>query len=133
MLYTKNKNLTDTSTQTIVTVPDGHVAYWNLVFVANLHNATNSITLFVDKPSPTPDVYIYNGTNISSKENLIIDGQAVFVLQPGDIIKASTSSAGNVEVVVTFDLLPAPTVFNNFNGSWHPVTALAAGSVGWRC
>jgi hypothetical protein len=33
---------------------------------------------------------------------------------------------------VTFDLLPAPTVFNNFNGSWHWVTALAAGSVGWR-
>jgi hypothetical protein len=117
MLYTKNKNLTDTSTQTIVTVPDGHVAHWNLVFVANLHNSTNSITLFVDKPSPTPDIYIYNGTNISSKEHLMIDGQAVFVLQPGDIIKASTSSSGNVEVVVTFDLLPAPTVFNNFNGS----------------
>jgi hypothetical protein len=42
MLYTKNKNLTDTSTQTIVTVPDGYVAYWNLVFVANL--ATTLLT-----------------------------------------------------------------------------------------
>ena len=88
-----------------------------MAFVANLHNATNSITLFVDKPSPTADVYIYNGTNISSKENLLIDGNAVFVLQPGDIIKASSGSAGNVEVVVTFDLLEAPAVFNNFNGS----------------
>ena len=88
-----------------------------MAFVANLANATNSITLFVDKPSPIPDVYIYNGTNISSKENLLIDGSAVFVLQPGDIIKASSGSAGNVEVVVTFDLLEAPTVFNNFNGS----------------
>jgi hypothetical protein len=117
MLYTKNKNLTDTSTQTIVTIPNGYVAHWNMAFVANLHNATNSITLFVDKPSPTPDVYIYNGTNISSKENLLIDGNAVFVLQPGDIIKASSGSAGNVEVVVTFDLLEAPAVFNNFNGS----------------
>ena len=117
MLYTKNKNLTDTSTQTIVTIPAGYVAHWNMAFIANLHNATNSITLFVDKPSPTTDVYIYNGTNISSKENLLIDGNAVFVLQPGDIIKASTSSSGNVEVVVTFDLLEAPAVFNNFNGS----------------
>jgi hypothetical protein len=117
MLYTKNKNLTDTSTQTIVTIPNGYVAHWNMAFVANLDNSTNSVTLFVDKPSPTPDVYIYNGTNISSKENLLIDGNAVFVLQPGDIIKASSGSAGNVEVVVTFDLLEAPAVFNNFNGS----------------
>ena len=117
MLYTKNKNLTDTSTQTIVEIPSGYVAHWNMAFVANLHNSTNSITLFVDKPSPTADVYIYNGTNISSTENLLIDGNAVFVLQPGDIIKASSGSAGNVEVVVTFDLLEASPVFNNFNGS----------------
>ena len=117
MLYTKNKNLTDTSTQTIDTIPNGYVAPWNMAFIANLHNSTNSITLFVDKPSPTQDVYIYNGTNISSKENLLIDGNATFVLQPGDIIKASTSGSGNVEVVVTFDLLEAPVVFNNFNGS----------------
>ena len=53
MLYTKNKNLTDTSTQTIVTVPDGYVAHWNLVFVANLATATNSITcLLYTSPSP---------------------------------------------------------------------------------
>ena len=117
MLYTKNKNLTDTSTQEIVTIPNGYVAHWNMAFVANLHNSTNDITLFIKKPVPTPDVYIYNGTNISSKENLLIDGSAVFVLQPGDIIRASTGSAGNVEVVVTFDLLEAPAVFNNFNGS----------------
>ena len=117
MLYTKNKNLTDTSTQTIVTIPNGYVAHWNMAFVANLHNSTNSVTLFVDKPSPIADIYIYNGTNISSKENLLIDGNAVFVLQPGDIITASSGSAGNVEVVVTFDLLEAPAVFNNFNGS----------------
>ena len=117
MLYTKNKNLTDTSTQTIVTIPNGYVAHWNMAFVANLHNSTNSVTLFVDKPSPIADIYIYNGTNISSKENILLDGSAVFVLQPRDIIKASSGSAGNVEVVVTFDLLEAPAVFNNFNGS----------------
>ena len=117
MLYTKNKNLTDTSTQTIVTIPNGYVAHWNMVFISNLHNATNSITLFVEKPNPTPDVYIYNGTNISSKENLLLDGNAVFVLQPGDVIKAAAGSSGNMEVVVTFDLLEAPAVFNNFNGS----------------
>ncbi len=117
MLYTKNVNLTDTSTQTIVTIPSGFVAHWNMLFVANLHNATNSVTVFVDKPSPTADVYIYNGTNISAKNNLLIDGNAIFVLQAGDIIKASSGSAGNVEVVVTFDLLEQPATFVNFNGA----------------
>ena len=118
MLYTKNKNLTDTSTQKIVEIPLGYVAHWNMAFVANLHNSTNDITLFIKKPDPnTPDVYIYNGTNISSKENVFLDGNAVFVLQPGDIIRASAGSAGNIEVVVTFDLLEAPAVFNKFNGS----------------
>jgi len=42
---------------------------------------------------------------------------AVFVLQPGDSIKAFTTAAGDMEFVVTFDLLEAPAVFTNFNGS----------------
>ncbi len=117
MLYTKSKNLTNTSTQTIVEIPAGYVAHWNMAFVSNLHNSTNDIRLFIKKPDPAPDVFIYNGTNVSSKENLLLDGNAVFVLQPGDIIRASAGSAGNIEVVVTFDLLEAPVVFNNFNGS----------------
>ena len=115
MLYTKNVNLTDTSTQTVVTIPNGYVAYWNMVFVSNLHNSTNDITLFVDK-TPDPDIYIFNGTNVSSKEYLLLDGNAVFVLQAGDVIKASTGGSGNMEVVVTFDLLEAPATFVNFNG-----------------
>ena len=116
MLYTKNVNLTDTSTQTIVTIPSGYVAHWNMVFVSNLHNSTNNITLFVDK-TPDPDIYILNGTNVQSKEYLLIDGNAVFVLQPGDVIKASSGNAGNIEVVVTFDLLESPATFVNFNGA----------------
>ena len=87
-----------------------------MAFISTLHNATNSITLFIDKP-PDPDVYIFNGTNVHSKEYLLIDGNAVFVLQAGDIIKASTSGSGNMEVVVTFDLLEAPATFVNFNGA----------------
>ena len=114
MLFTKNVNLTDTSTQTIMTVPDSFVAHWNMLFVANLHNSTNDVTVFVDKPSPTDDVYIYNGTTVTSKNNLLIDGDAIFVLQAGDIIKASSGSAGNVEVVVTFDLQYSPFFLNNF-------------------
>ena len=115
MLYTKNINLTDTTTQTLVTIPSGYVAHWSMAFVSNLHNSTNDITLFIDK-TPDPDVYIFNGTNLQSKEYLLFDGNAVFVLQAGDVIKASSGSSGNMEVVVTFDLLEAPATFVNFNG-----------------
>lgn len=115
MLYTKNINLTDTTTQTIVAIPSGYVAHWSMVFISNLHNSTNDITLFIDK-TPDPDVYIFNGTNVQSKEYLLLDGNAVFVLQAGDVIKASSGSSGNIEVVVTFDLLEAPATFVNFNG-----------------
>ena len=115
MLYTKNINLTDTTTQTLVTIPSGYVAHWSMAFVSNLHNSTNDITLFIDK-TPDPDVYIFNGTNVQSKEYLLLDGNAVFVLQAGDVIKASSGNSGNMEVVVTFDLLEAPATFVNFNG-----------------
>ena len=115
MLYTKNINLTDTTTKTFVTIPSGYVAHWSMAFVSNLHNSTNDITLFIDK-TPDPDVYIFNGTNVQSKEYLLLDGNAVFVLQAGDVIKASSGSSGNMEVVVTFDLLEAPATFVNFNG-----------------
>jgi len=116
MLYTKNVNLTDTSTQTLVTIPNGFVAHWTMAFVSNLHTGNNDITLFVDK-TPDPDVYIFNGTNVNSNEYLLLDGNAVFVLQPGDTIKASAGSAGNMEVVATFDLLEAPATFVNFSGT----------------
>ena len=116
MLYTKNVTLTDTSTQTLVTIPNGYVAHWTMVFISNLDNSTNDITLFIDK-TPDPDVYIFNGTNVQSKEYLLLDGNAVFVLQPGDVIKAAAGGAGNMEVVVTFDLLEAPATFVNFSGA----------------
>ena len=116
MLYTKNVNLTDTSTQTLVTIPSGYVAHWTMAFISNLHNSNNNITLFVDK-TPDPDVYIFNGTSVSSKEYLLLDGNAVFVLQPRDVIKAAAGGSGNIEVVVTFDLLEAPATFVNFSGA----------------
>ena len=115
MLYTKNANVTTTDVATIVTIPSGYVAHWSLLFIANLGGSTDNATVYVDKADGT-DLYIIGGTNISSKDYLqFSDG--IIVLQSGDQIKASTGSAGNMEFVVTFDLLEAPSVFVNFNGS----------------
>ena len=115
MLYTKNVNLTDTSTQTLATIPDSFVAHWNMLFVSNIGGSTNGAGLYVDK-ADSSRVDILGGGNVSSKEYILLT-DAVFVLQPGDSVKAFTTSAGDMEFVITFDLLEAPTVFNNFNGS----------------
>jgi len=115
MLYTKNANVTTTDVATIVTIPSGYVGHWNMLFVSNLGGSTNGAGLYVDKADSTR-VDILGGGNVSAKEYILIS-DAVFVLQPGDSIKAFTTSAGDVEFVVTFDLLEAPAVFTNFNGS----------------
>ena len=115
MLYTKNANVTTTDVATIVTIPSGYVGHWNMLFVSNLGGSTNGAGLYVDKADSTR-VDILGGGNVSAKEYILLS-DAVFVLQPGDAIKAFTTSAGDMEFVVTFDLLEAPAVFANFNGS----------------
>ena len=115
MLYTKNANVTTTDVATIVTIPSGYVGHWNMLFVSNLGGSTNGAGLYVDKADSTR-VDILGGGNVSAKEYILIS-DAVFVLQPGDAIKVFTTSAGDMEFVVTFDLLEAPAVFVNFNGS----------------
>ena len=115
MLYTKNANVTTTDVATIVTIPNGYVAHWNMLFVSNLGGSTNGVGLYVDKADSTR-VDILGGGNVSAKEFILLS-DAVFVLQPGDEVKAFTTSAGDVEFVITFDLLEAPAVFNNFNGA----------------
>jgi len=115
MLYTKNANVTTTDVATIVTIPSGYVGHWNMLFVSNLGGSTNGAGLYVDKADSTR-VDILGGGNVSAKEYILLS-DAVFVLQPGDSIKAYTTAAGDMEFVVTFDLLEAPAVFTNFNGS----------------
>ena len=116
MLYTRNTNVTTTDVATMVTVPNGYVAYWNMLFISNLGGSTNGAGIYVDKADGTR-VDILGGGNVSAKDFLLIDGNAVFVLQAGDAIKAYTTAAGDVEFVVTFDLLEQAPTFVNFNGA----------------
>ena len=114
MLYTKDATITTTALTTILTVPSGYIAHWNLLFLSNHGGSTNSITVYIDKSAGT-DLYIIDGRNVSSKDFLqFSDG--IFVLQPGDSIKAQLGASGNFGVACTIDLLEAPSVFNAFNG-----------------
>jgi hypothetical protein len=118
MLYTKHTTLTDTTLTTLFAVPNGFHAIINYVFVANHHGSTNDITLYWDV-SGTPQVYIFDETNVSGggKETLGNGGGSLFVLHQGEVVKCQAGGAGNIEVAVTFDLIPAPTSLINFNGS----------------
>lgn len=121
MLYTKNANVTTTSPATLITVPDSYVAYWNMLFISNLGGSTDGATVYVDKwdsdnedYTTIDDIYILGGTNVSSKEYVLItDG--VFVLQEKDRVIVSTDSAGDMEFVITIDLRYNPFKFNAFN------------------
>ena len=115
MLYTKNANVTTTDVASIVTIPNGYVAHWSLLFISNLGGSTDDATVYVDKADGT-DLYVIGEVNISAK-NYLQFSDGIIVLQAGDVIKCSTGSAGNMEFVVTFDLLEAPSVFVNFNGA----------------
>jgi len=115
MLYTKNANVTTTAESTIVTIPSGYVAHWNMLFVSNLGGSTNGAGIYVAK-ADSSRIDILGGGNVSSKEYILLtDG--IFVLQAGDAIKAYTTAAGDMEFVVTFDLLEQAPTFVNFNGS----------------
>jgi len=116
MLYTKNANVTTTDVSTIVTIPNGYVAHWTMLFVSNLGGSTNGAGIYVDKADSTR-IDILGGGNVSAKDYILLDGSAIFVLQAGDAIKAYTTGAGDMEFVVTFDLLEQPAVFVNFNGA----------------
>ena len=115
MLYTKNANVTTTAISTIVTIPNGYVAHWNMLYISNLGNQNNHATVYVDKSDGTV-LNIITDYTISNK-NFLLFSDVVLVLQPEDVIMCSTTSAGDMEFVITFDLLEAPAVFNNFNGS----------------
>ena len=119
MLYTKHITITDTAVQEVFAVPNGYICHINYIFVANHGGSTNQVDLYWDLAS-VPQVYIFDGTTINGTSKETLGGQSdkgIFVLHEGETVKAQTSSAGNVEVVVTFDLLPKPNVLVNFNGS----------------
>jgi hypothetical protein len=115
MLYTKHATLTDTTLTTLFTVPDGFHAIVSYVFVANHGGSTNNIDLYWDL-SGTPQVYIFDGTNVAGggKETLGNGGGALFALHANETVKCQAGGLGNIEVVVTFDLLDMPPSLINF-------------------
>ena len=121
MYYTKHVTLTNNTLTTLLSIPTGYVVYVNYVYVANHGGATNSVDLKWTNSSNVDQVYIFDGTNITSGNKEILGGQSeapIFVLNNGEVVKAQASQAtGNVEIAITFKLVEQPQAFSNFNGS----------------
>ena len=120
MLVTKNINLTDTTLQTVIDVPASFQLHLKTVYIVNSGDTDNDVTLVVNKvPDPDtgdaePDLYIYNEHPVVSKDTLVLGDPVHFVLNSEESLKASTKTAGDVEVAVTFELVYLATVMNNF-------------------
>lgn len=120
MLVTKNINLTDTTLQTVIDVPNSFQMHLKTVYIVNSDDVDNAVTVVVEKvPNPDtgdtePDLYIYNEHPVVAKETLVLGDPVHFILNSEEVLKASSKTAGNVEVAVTFELVYMATVLNNF-------------------
>lgn len=114
MLYTKNVNVTTAGTPAteILTIPSDFVAHWSMLYISNLDGQNNNATVYVDKSNGTT-LNIINGYTISNKNFLLIS-DAVLVLQPEDVVMCSTETAGDMEFVITIDLIYKEAAYNNF-------------------
>tara|TARA_B100001059_G_scaffold50686_1_gene43972 strand:- start:8714 stop:9052 length:339 start_codon:yes stop_codon:yes gene_type:complete len=112
MLYTKHATVTSTAEVVVLTVPAGFVAHVSYLLVANNGGSTNACTLYFD--DGTNELHLLDAKNISSKASEEFY-RGIFVMQPGEQVKAQTGSSGDVEFAVTLDLLEAPASFVNFS------------------
>lgn len=120
MFYTKHTTLTDNVVQTLFSMPEGYTANIMYVFVANHGGSTNNIDLYWETGA-VPQLYMFDNVTLTAGSREILGGQSsapIFVLHDQEIVKAQASQAtGNMEVAVTFELVPRPTTLVNFNGS----------------
>ena len=120
MFYTKHTTLTDNVVQTLFSMPEGYTANIMYVFVANHGGSTNNIDLYWETGA-VPQLYMFDNVTLTAGSREILGGQSsvpIFVLHDQEIVKAQASQAtGNIEVAVTFELVPRPTTLVNFNGS----------------
>ncbi len=120
MYYTKHKTLADTSETSLFTVPTGYVLWVNYIFIANHGGSTNNVSCWWENSAGVDQLYFLDNNSLQSGNKEILGGQAdapIFVLHNGDVVKAQTGSAGDVEIAFTFKLMNEPAAFPNFNGS----------------
>ena len=120
MLHTKHITLSDATEQTLFTIPAGYTIHIVYIFIANHGGSTNQVSLWWETGG-VDQMYFFDSTSIGAGNKEIIGVQndnGIVVLHNGDVVRTqASSSTGQMEVAVTFQLLERSAAFNNFNGS----------------
>jgi hypothetical protein len=111
--FSENVNLTDTTETELIEIPNGFSAHMTLVYASNSDSAENTVTLSVEKDG-FPNINVLGGKEVPANDYCMIESFSGFILQPGDVVKASTGTAGNVDVLVTLELVYSPFDLNRF-------------------
>lgn len=114
MLYTKHVELTGTTETTMFTVPTGFHAIIYYIFIANHGGSNNTASLHYINGGNRVDIFDTANIAGGAKETLSNNSGPMFVLHEGEAVKAQAGSAGDMEFIVTFDLIPSPNTLVNF-------------------
>ena len=113
MKYTKGIELNNTTQTTVFTVPSGHVAHVEYIFLEN-HSA-NDVDMDLLIEEGDTEIFLMDATELKSAEPTEFF-RGVFVLQAGKKMKAQLETAEDyVSIAVTFELLPAPNTLHSFD------------------
>lgn len=96
-------NLTATTNTTLYTVPKGYYAKVVLLRAANASSSTKYITFDWTDTSATATYSLVYQTSVSSKTTQDWGGTAYFVMEEGDVLKATSESASTFAVAVTIE------------------------------
>ena len=114
MLHSKNANITTTDLTTIFEIPQGFVGYLSYVYLKNKGSALNNCTLYIENTSDSNSIHLLSSQDIDPDQSVEFH-EGVFVMYENDTVKCQTTSAGDVDVSCTFDIIEATAVLANFN------------------
>ena len=103
MLTTSHLTVTNTTEQTLFTVPTGYVANVYYIFIANHGGSANTVTLKWENSGGVDQLFSFDGDTVNGGSKETLGGQSslpLFVIQAGEVVKCQTGSAGDVEFAV---------------------------------
>ena len=104
---TQGSDLTTSNADQLVCATDKLVKI-NSIIVSNVdaNNAADVDVSFVDSSSGNLVLHLAKGVTVPTKSTLIVLGKdAPIYLEEGDKIQAKASAAGDLEIVVSFEIL----------------------------
>ena len=100
---------TNTTKETILTVPTKNTGYWKMMYIISLTGNDTPKVYWYDASTST-EYFIVGGKNLGAGEFIRLDGQAEVVMQAGDEIRVQNSGTQTVTYIATVEFVPEMTV-----------------------